>query len=161
MSGWGFTVDNGVTVTSLGVWDRDDDGLSGSHEVGIWRVSDHQLIVSGTVPSGTAGTLIDRFRYVTLGTPAALPAGDYRIGALYGADTDAVGYFATSASLAPGLSNFVSNCYVQSSTLAFPSSNGSFAKGDFGPNFLIVPEPATLSLAVLVGLALIRRHRTA
>ena len=154
--GWGFTVDSSVTVTALGVWDKDNNGLDGSHDVGIWAVTGPQLKVSATVPSGTAGTLIDGFRYVTLATPVPLGPGDYRTGAWYGTDSDHYGYDATGLSFAPGLSSFVTRCRVASFSLAYPSEVDGGAIGRFGPNFLmtadpppVIPEPFTAGSAIL------------
>src|ERR1035438_4548702 len=55
--GWIFSVNTPITVTSLGVYDQNSDGLSISHDVGIYRQSDQVLLGSATVPSGTVGTL--------------------------------------------------------------------------------------------------------
>ena len=156
--GWGFTVDRGVAVTALGVWDKDDDGLAVSHDVGIWSVTGPVLKVSAAVPSGTTGTLINGFRYVTLATPVPLGPGDYRTGAWYGTDSDFYGYDALGLSLAPGLSSFVSRCRAASasSSLAYPSEVDGGAIGRFGPNFLmtagpppVIPEPFTAGSAIL------------
>ena len=91
--GFEFSTSEAITVTDLGYLDFpwNGVGLNSSHEVGIWRVSDMQLMVSGTVPAGTAGTpgAIDfrtccapetNYRYVSV-TPMTLAPGTYIISA--------------------------------------------------------------------------------
>src|SRR5262245_40996677 len=56
--GFRFTTSAPLTVTSLGWFDQGSDGLGFAHPVGIWSTSAQTLMVSGTVPSGTAGTLV-------------------------------------------------------------------------------------------------------
>ena len=81
--GWKFTVGaNDLSVTALGAYDLDADGLLGSVQVGIWD-SGGTLVVTDTVPKGQPGTtLIGQFRYVSL--PMSVVLGNnqsYTIGA--------------------------------------------------------------------------------
>ncbi len=77
-------------IDKLGVFDAGGDGLATPHQVGIWEISTGKLVVSATVPAGTAGELIDGFRYVKLPEPVALKGGTpYRIGALFARGGDA------------------------------------------------------------------------
>ncbi len=91
----GGTVGNMLVVTprtidKLGVFDAGGDGLATAHEVGIWEIYTGKLVVSATVPAGTAGELIDGFRYVALPEPIELKGGTpYRIGALFTRGGDA------------------------------------------------------------------------
>ena len=75
-----------LLVTALGFYDGPDsatansnstfgDGLFESHQVGIFDSSNTLLTVGVTIPSGTGATLLNDFRYVTLGTPLTLLAG--------------------------------------------------------------------------------------
>ena len=51
--GWEFNVLSSVNVTALGVGDNNNPtGLSISHDVGIYRVSDQTLLTLTTVPAG-------------------------------------------------------------------------------------------------------------
>jgi hypothetical protein len=59
--GWIFTANSPITVTSLGVFDFGSNGLSVSHDVGIFDDTTRALLGSTTVPAGTGGTLIDGF----------------------------------------------------------------------------------------------------
>ena len=58
--GWSFTLSSTITVTDLGYFDFGGNGLNDAHDVGIWT-STGTLMVSATVPAGTAGTLVGRF----------------------------------------------------------------------------------------------------
>jgi hypothetical protein len=79
--GWRFTPAIDIDVTALGYFDTTSlpagtgTGLSQSHEVGIYRVSDQGLMASNAIPAGTAGTLNANFRYVTLTAPVRLTGG--------------------------------------------------------------------------------------
>src|SRR6185295_76270 len=70
--GWIFTANSPVSVTALGVFDTDSNGLAVSHAVGIFRQSDQSLLASATVPEGLGGFLNSGFRFVSLGGPVAL-----------------------------------------------------------------------------------------
>ncbi|MBN1805530.1 MAG: hypothetical protein JW837_09780, partial [Sedimentisphaerales bacterium] len=67
------------TITALGIIDLDNtnptpvpsgDGLKEAHRVTLWLDSDNTKVTEVTVPSGTAGILIDGHRY------AAIPEGE-------------------------------------------------------------------------------------
>ena len=79
--GFEFNTTSSITVTQLGFFDQGANGLAASHEVGIWRVSDHALLVSGTVAPGTAVPLDGSFRYVAV-TPTVLTPGNYVVSAV-------------------------------------------------------------------------------
>ena len=76
-----FTTSGPISVDGLGVFDDSQDGLVDSYPIGIWD-STGTLVASGTVGSGTSGTLINQFRYVSI-TPVDIAAGTYQIGTLY------------------------------------------------------------------------------
>jgi alpha-galactosidase len=75
-----FTVgEDDIEVTALGYYDCNagggtGDGLTNAHAVGIWDTSGN-LLASKTVPAGTAGSLSNGYRYVSLDTPLVLSAG--------------------------------------------------------------------------------------
>jgi hypothetical protein len=108
--GWRFTPTTDIDVTSLGFFDATnlsagvDTGLSQSHEVGIFRVSDQALAVSTTIPTGTVGVLVANFRYVTLPAPVRLTSGTTYVmaGFSLSASPDSAAA-ASSWTMAPGI----------------------------------------------------------
>ena len=68
-----FTPAENITVTSLGLFDYQDNGLGEAHEVGIFNQSG-TLLASGLVSAGTVNPLADHFRYAAI-APLALTAG--------------------------------------------------------------------------------------
>ena len=164
--GWVFDVLTSVDVTALGVGDFDSDGLAISHDVGIFRQSDQSLLASLTIPGGTSATLLNGFRYLSLGSSVLLSPDRYVIamtmpsgnGDLQSIANSSVG---TAAEIA-----YLTSAFDGGSSLAFPNSsfNGAFAEGMFGPNFQFdsaaVPEPASLLLfGSGVVTVLVRRRR--
>jgi hypothetical protein len=95
--GWEFTVNSPVTVWGLGYYDYTADsglaglsnscctaapqtsgGLTETHQVGIYN-SSGVLVTSATVPAGTAGILVNDFRYVSIAPAVTLAPGSYVI----------------------------------------------------------------------------------
>ncbi len=153
--GWEFTVSENIQVTSLGIFDLEEDllfapGLLYSHEIGIWHAGELQY--STTIPAGTEGVLIDQFRYVET-EPFWLAAGEtYVIGATSFGDP----YVGNNASAR--ITTISSITYERTLTtesgagFTLPSLERDFY--GFGPNFLVIPEPMTLVLFGLGGLLL-------
>jgi hypothetical protein len=75
--GWRFHLNTAVTLKALGVFDTQQDGFIGSHEVGLWT-SGGTLLGDGLLNAGTSGTLSGNFRYVNVPN-VSLPVGDYVI----------------------------------------------------------------------------------
>lgn len=81
--GWEFTVQSDLTVTSLGVYDCGDNGMTQSHQVGIWDKAGPQLVTTVTIPAGSGSDLVDHFRHQTI-PGLTLEAGhSYVIAATY------------------------------------------------------------------------------
>lgn len=160
--GWSFTVSEALTVSSLGYFDLGANGLGESHGVAIWTGAG-TLLTSATVPSGTAGTLLNSFRYVAI-SPLILNPGAYVIGGGNALAVDTFVGIASGFSASP-LISFTAARGIDGS-LEFPTiSNPAFNPGFFGPNMLItaaaVPEPSNLilfgtGLIALVGLTVKR-----
>jgi len=161
--GYAFTVSTPVSVTMLGLFDSDNNGLLSSHAVTIWTSTGTQL-VQATIPAGTGATLTNGFRYVSI-APFTLAAGTYTIAGFYAAGLppsfDPALVFASITS-ASGIS------YVDirsANGFVFPSGSLGQSNGYFGPNFQFttaVPTPdsgSTISLLgfALLGLAALRR----
>lgn len=162
-----FTVGtNAISVTSLGVWDDQQNGLAEAHPVTIWNGAGTAL-GSATVPLGTAGTLLGQYRYTNLLTPFTLTANTtYTIGA----------YFTTTGDGAPVL---ISPGNISSASgvtygaprngigNAFPTGN-AFALGNIlSANFQFTaapatPEPGNVALfgaLLMAGAGFVRRRR--
>jgi hypothetical protein len=87
--GYSFYVTSPIRVTYLGWDDTNRDGLSHSHQVGIWKdttgmtswpyIDGGQLVASATIPAGTAAELSGPWRRVAI-TPITLGVGGYSIG---------------------------------------------------------------------------------
>src|SRR5215813_55040 len=73
VEGWEFQTTTPVTVSALGAYDYELDGMQFPTPVGIFD-SSCKLVVSATVPAGTSAALIDGFRYVGV-APVVLAAG--------------------------------------------------------------------------------------
>jgi hypothetical protein len=79
--GWRFTPAKDIDVSALGYFDGSSlpggtgAGLSQPHDVGIYRVSDSNLLASVTVPAGTSAPLEGNFRYQALAAPLWLTNG--------------------------------------------------------------------------------------
>jgi hypothetical protein len=153
--GWYFNTSSAIDVTALGVGDSSGQPLSVSHDVGIFDVSTQALLGSATVPSGSGGTLENGFDYESV-SPFELSAGSYVIVMTMPAmNADVQSIFNTSETTSAPVT-YVNSAFDAGSSLAFPdpASEGAFAQGLFGPNFIFnsaVPEPATWAM-LLVGL---------
>jgi len=158
--GWAFTLTNTISVTELGYFDFGGNGLTDSHDVGIWT-NTGTLLVSATVPAGTAATLNGDFRYVLV-TATLLAPGDYVIGGFSPADSgDPVAVEASTITTASGLS-YGGSRSIGGNTLTFPIGDASgHPNSYFGPNFTFstVPEPTTLGLLLFGGLTALGLRR--
>lgn len=164
--GWDFVSSTDITVTELGLWDGNDDGMSISHDIGIFD-SFGVLLASGTISNGTGDTLIDHFRYVDIPDVLVTTGASYTI-AYYSA-TESSDSLITSAStllLVPEIT--ISNArWGYAPGLSVPTNTTN--EDRFGPNFMFevsaVPEPETYAM-LLAGLGLLgfmasRRKETA
>ncbi len=145
-TGWSFTVSDAIAVTSLGYYDADEDGLTTTHDVGIFD-STGTLLVSITVPSGTVGVLDSGFRMMSI-SPFTLAPGDYVIGGFSDASPDGI-LVTPTFTPAPQISIIDSGVYDYSSTLVFPStSTGGVSYASVNFEFTDIPEPSTLLLSL-------------
>ncbi len=80
--GWEFEVTQPLTVTELGIWDRDGSGLNVDTEVGLWDPKG-KLLATAKVPAGSSTRLVDKFRYAPIKPCELETGGPYVIAALY------------------------------------------------------------------------------
>ncbi|MFT7220123.1 MAG: hypothetical protein ACI8Z1_001740 [Candidatus Azotimanducaceae bacterium] len=149
--GWEFTTSNDLDITSLGVWDKDSDGLADSHQVGIFTLGG-SLLTSTTVNSGTGNTLESEFRWADLAGSFNLSAGTYVVGAYMATSADR-GAAAASITTSSDVT-FNRNLFLYGSGFSLPTNYWSgHDAGNFGANFqyesAAVPGPAPLGLFVL------------
>ena len=153
--GYQFTAIVPFVVVQLGYFDAGGDGLSDSHPVALFN-SAGTILVSATVPAGTAGTLTNGFRYASI-APTPLTTGTYTIGGYAnGTSLDDFLFGMTGSTTVPQitLGTAVSTIPGSSSSLSFPNNPVGFAtQGYFGPNFVLdvaaVPEPGTWAFLML------------
>jgi hypothetical protein len=145
-----------LLVTRLGVYDADGDGLSLSHQVGIWRVSDQSLVASALVPAGTAATLVEDWRFVALGTTTTLTAGTiYRVGAFETRPAEGDPFMGTF-SLGEGIASATPGSVFSTGSFAYPSGTNAFARVFANVDVTaVVPEPASITLLGLGTLGLL------
>ena len=160
MIGWQFSVSSPVTVSGLAYYDLGSNGLTQSHQVGIWDSRSSTLLVSATVPSGTAASLVDAYRVAPVSY--ALGVGTYVIGG-FTSGSDSSIMEALSAVSAAGIS-YLEERQLSTSSFEMPTSHSGSDIGIFGPNFTVasaVPEPVTVLLlgSGLVGLVGVRRRQ--
>jgi len=159
--GWYFDVNSSVTVSHLGVCDRNADGLSESHPVGIWDPTG-TFVTSATVLSGTTAPLDSNglFRLVDISDIVLAPGTGYVIGALYSLNSgDKPARDATTLTVDPSIS-YGAFRFANGSSLTRPTIGNTFVtNGLWGPSFEIVPEPFTFALLAPGLLAVALRSR--
>lgn len=166
--GFRFQPTAAIQVTSLGYYDRNQDGLTLNHQVGIYDFLTQTLLASTTVGAGS--TLDGLFRYNAI-TPLTLNAGQsYMVVGFHPGSTtqDLAASNPTGFTTAAPLT-YQGYFLNYNSSLSFPTTNGSGTF--FGPNFQFqpadaaVPEPSTFALfgivlAFGVGCYFYRRQRS-
>jgi hypothetical protein len=144
--GYIFNVTSPFTVTYLGFWDDGADGLSQSHQVGIWDAAGN-LLVSGTVDAGTGDLLVNSTRLISV-APITLSIGaGYRVAGVTG---DENYNFDGTLTNAPGITYVADAWCGRTTTLVDPTCGTAFDNGIFGGNFAglesSVPEPGSIVL---------------
>jgi len=158
--GWQFTLGGSVSLTALGFWDEDGNGLAVSHQVGLWN--DSGILLASVVVDNSGVTVLSahpsgNWIFNDLGGPVVLGPGIYAVGAVLDLN-DFHRHKLSGAtpllvdSFAPVISS-VGYVFSPGLGFAFPSSTSS-STGPYGANLMfdIVPEPST---AVLLGVGLL------
>lgn len=162
--GFEFSTASSITVTELGYFDFGGDGLVASHEVGLWRVGDQALLVSGTVSAGSMARRVGDYRYVDV-SPTLLPPGSYVVSAVASPALPGTGdpYLTNVAGPVMGgpltfVAGFAASP-VETASLVYPNSgptnshaaaNFGYIEGELAP----VPGLSSIGMTLLVvGLA--------
>ena len=141
--GWEFTVNQDINITKLGLWDRDNNGFFGSHEVGLWN-SSRDLLTSVVISSisNAEGNPTNEpsgiFRYEAVAEAITLTSGNsYIVGAVYSGSGISDSVIRQSiATTSPEITLGDAVQSSSSSSLNFPASSiSSFNDGVFGANF--------------------------
>ena len=159
-----------ITLNRLGYEDSGADGLTLSHQVGIWSAGG-TLLTSATVAAGTGADLLQIWRFVEIPDIVLLANTDYYVGASvnngFDAWTDVPG--SSGFSYGSGVGTPLGTPLSGFSGAAFgvPNADGgtelrwSPANATFVTTFDEVPEPGTLLVFAfgLAGLTMMRRKR--
>jgi len=149
--GLDFNVTAPIVVTSLGAFDNNADGFTGTITVGIFDRTATTLVAGPLTFTGTAGTLVNSDRFMALASPVILPVGTYSIVAVGFNATDLNGNstiagFTPPTENAGGSISFVgTGRYDSNTTLDFPTTvppgtpSNVFAAGTF--QFTAVAAP--------------------
>jgi hypothetical protein len=166
--GWSFHVTTPIRATHLAWNDTGRDGLSHSHQVGLWKdpynSNGGTLLSSVTIPVGTLAELSGPWRRVAI-IPIELQVGDYSIGGQNNALSldkmvykqldypDSIHPAGLDMRVSP--SSFIFNTDGQDGFYA-PGTHGSswyaYWGAELGVNLFVgsVPEPSTRILFLLV-----------
>lgn len=154
--GWDFIPNQTIYATHLGYYtDPNHAGLEGPHQVGIWDTQTQQLLASAVIDRNDPVTGL--FHYKPISSLMLQQGKTYTIGGLdTEADNDWYVSGATTLNMAPEVT-WTASRYPTAGSLGFTfPALTSTGRGRFGPNFMFVPEPATIALLAF-GLVLRRR----
>ncbi|MBT45552.1 MAG: hypothetical protein CL922_09090 [Deltaproteobacteria bacterium] len=149
----------GISVTRLGVFDSNSDGLNSTITVGIFDRATEQLVGTSLTFTGNDGSLEDGSRWITLVSPITLAAGFQGMVVAQGYDgAEQNGNVGTGSTASPtddggGAISFVGGSrFGPGGVFAYPTNvDGGPANRYHAGNFDydIIPEPS--SLALLLG----------
>ena len=149
----------GISVTRLGVFDSNSDGLNSTITVGIFDRATSALVGTSLAFTGNDGSLEDGSRWITLVSPITLAAGFQGMVVAQGYDgAEQNGNVGTGSTASPtddggGAISFVGGSrFGPGGVFAYPTNvDGGPANRYHAGNFDydIIPEPS--SLALLLG----------
>lgn len=166
------TGDNPAVVDRLGFIDLNNttpldgpngDGLQSAVTVTLWLNSDASIVAQAVVPAGTSGILYDSFRYGLVSETTLSPNTDYVLSANSGAILDNYLDANKAVTLNP--------LYVGAQTSdtwgirwdaaigVMPTSTATWGVGRSYGIVNMMPEPLTMAMLGIGGLALMRRRR--
>jgi hypothetical protein len=158
MQGYDFTATTSLSLTALGFWDANSDGLLRAFSVGLWNTATQTLLASASIDNADpiSGGVVSggAWRYETLGAPVALVSGQtytlaWQTGPtdLTNVDTLLLDY--PTVAFDPNVA--VPNIFRYLSTAGFAFPPNTFPADDqframVNAQIDAVPEPATLLL---------------
>lgn len=156
--GFDFIANTDLLVTELGYFDSFKDGLTESHEVGIFD-ENGVLLTSGVVTN--ANTLEGWFRWVEIAEIVLKAGSKYSVMGVAGSELYAADIANTDLVIDTNIT-YLNTVYNDSGALTSGGS-GFRSISFFGGNFkaTAVPAPSTLVLFLLSGLIIVRKRRKA
>jgi hypothetical protein len=85
--GYNFTPKSAIVIDGFGFYDHGSDGLSDSHRIGLWNLTQNALMTEATITTANstlAGPTLNnagQFRFVDIAPMLLVPKYDYNIGA--------------------------------------------------------------------------------
>ncbi|RTL19689.1 MAG: PEP-CTERM sorting domain-containing protein [Burkholderiales bacterium] len=166
--GWVFKPTQNITVTRLGQWDFNDDGLESRAVVSLFD-SGFNLLTATNVGAGTAGTLVGHYRYADTASVTLTAGQTYYVSSQFNGKvmrTDYADYaYTTAAEIdllggafadSGGIPKQTYTSFPDLVRVAYGGANFQFTDGGTR-----LPEPGTLALAAfaLLGSFAARRRR--
>ena len=153
--GWSFFTNESIIVDELGWYDSFGDGLTESHEVGLWN-STGTLLASTVVTN--ADPLVDWFRYSDIPNLLLEKGEVYIVAGRSG--TEDYTFEPFSLTIAPSVSYIEDRYILDPGNLTFPTkSTGEL--GWWGASFTTtaVPEPTSAGLLTIMAMGVLRRRK--
>jgi len=166
---WGFTfyITAPITVSALGLWDDNSNGLNSAHQVGLWE---YGAALKATATIDNLSTVVPslnsdngRWLFTTLAAPVTLGVGTYTLGFFNPNGGDNFYNFSPGNEIFQDEASYqFASARASSNSLIFPDSN-SGSSGWVGPNLqtAAVPEVGSIVMGSIgaVSLLLVARLR--
>lgn len=120
--GLDFDVNSPIMILKLGAFDANGDGFSGTVQVAIFNRDTSLPVTSTATFTGTAGTLVNGSRFLSLSPAVVLPVGHYSVVAVGFNNTDMNGNLGVAGAVAStensgsGLISFVGTARYDANT---------------------------------------------
>jgi len=140
-----FEANRNLTLSMLGIWDENGDGLSDAHDVALFA-TDGTLLASVTIAAGTSNPLVNGYRWADAAPVALVQGTHYVLGAFY---PDGDDRFKDRATIDPAFT-LVKDLYRDGAPFDIPTTEYFYdGRGWYGPNLQAVPIPAAVLLGLL------------
>jgi hypothetical protein len=138
-----FVVNQNLTLSKLGIWDENNDGLAVAHNVALFAM-DGTVLASVTIVAGTSPALEDEYRWADASPVALVQGTHYIVGAYYSTTDDR---FRDYATIDPAFT-LVAGLYHDSPSFLMPDVKWN-TSGLYSANLQAVPVPAAVLLGML------------